>query len=402
MLLAPKPRENKDEEDGASTPVGNEDTDSSSKVSSTISTTRLIARDGGQGNKITILSRPKPIPTIPSATANPKEYVNVDIEHSLQPLVLTGRKGNRVGRKERERAKARRDRERAALEAEAGQASGSAQDQAQDLDAWRTEDDNGVGVVGEDAPPTGLEPNPFLELGARSSRKDTKNRGASVAIALKDNVLLDTTDDGSDGEVGREQEDGQEELEEDPNATPTKGARSRKNQRTKRMKPLVQAASFPTIHPDATQSPARSKIRDSKTVLNVSFDEGEELEEPRRVLDQSKRCRLLALAKKLQRVFPEQKKDLGKVIQRLEGNGITSNGQTTGSLARSGSMKKKGGKGHVRSGSGKGSGSYVASAAYLHEEGGVEELKEQDPAELLIVGAEPGEGDPLIHVFIDQ
>ena len=103
---------------------------------------------------ITILSRPKKVQQQAAGDEGDQRVVmaaagvgvgnGVDTalgaEDEPQPLVLTGKKGNRVGRKERERAKARRDKERAALLLQ--QASEPREPARGRHDDWDTDDDD--------------------------------------------------------------------------------------------------------------------------------------------------------------------------------------------------------------------------------------------------------------------
>ncbi|KAJ2923875.1 hypothetical protein H1R20_g13212, partial [Candolleomyces eurysporus] len=324
-----------------------------------------------------------------------------------QPLVLTGKKGNRVGRKERERAKAKRDKERAALllqqaseprEPARGRHDDWDVDEG-DLDQDDEDGDHGEDDVKEDDDDGEGEVGFFSSSPAAGDTQARPYKGAATGDAwdghtqnyqVRRELDLEHGENG-DAKGERELKQQQSTAEEALQASPP-SKRSRKSRTRRAAKTLVHAKSFPNLGSGG---------------LGLEDDEieVEHVSDPSASADQSKRSRLIALTHKLQVLFPEQKKDLKKVLQRLEGGGSgrTPAAVTSGSDKGPAPTGKKR-KGHVRHGSGKGgSGSYSTPSLSLFstEDSSVEE-QEQDPAELDVTGNPRGEGGALIHIFIDH
>ncbi|RXW20395.1 hypothetical protein EST38_g5449 [Candolleomyces aberdarensis] len=405
----------------------------------TTTTTTTDSTYGPDVKHITILSRPKKAQTqlqagISNAGVNGDKDPVATAEgvgegggigpggDEPQPLVLTGKKGNRVGRKERERAKAKRDKERAALllqqaseprepargrhddwDVDEGDLDQDDEDGDHGEDDAKEDDDDGEGEIGffSSSPAAGdtlarpykgaatgtpgtatprttkFDVNLTLNLGA----EDDERRGRSRP------GLRENGDAKGERELKQQQSTAEEALQASP---PSK--RSRKSRTRRAAKTLVHAKSFPNL------GSGELGLEDDEIEVELVSD-------PSVSVDQSKRKRLTALTHKLQVLFPEQKKDLKKVLQRLEGGGSgrTPAAVTSGSDKGPTSTGKKR-KGHVRHGSGKGgSGSYSTPSLSLFstEDSSVEE-QEQDPAEFDVTGNPRGEGGALIHIFIDH
>ncbi|KAH6903811.1 hypothetical protein BKA70DRAFT_1433203 [Coprinopsis sp. MPI-PUGE-AT-0042] len=122
-------------------------------------------------------------------------------------------------------------------------------------------------------------------------------------------------------------------------------------------------------------------------------------------LDQNKRNRLYILAHKLLTAFPEQKRDLKRIILKLEQS--TLNGATSSSS----STKKKGHKrstssgGYTSGGYGSGAGigiGTIPSMASFSNPDYIDYDEPQDPAEFDVQGPAHTPGASIVHVFIDQ
>jgi hypothetical protein len=393
---------------------------------------------------ITILSRPKKVQQQAAVGDGDQGVViaagalggtgggtALGVEDELQPLILTGKKGNRVGRQERERAKARRDKERAALLLQ--QASEPREPARGRHDDWDADDDDlgqddedgdhGEDDVKEDDDDGEGEVGFFSSSPAADGTlaRSYKGAAAMTTVTYKSipgtpgtatprttkfdvNLNLDVGAEDDDERRGRGRRDGmggtereakqhqqQSTAEEALQASPP-SKRSRKSRTRRAAKALVHAKSYPNL-------------RSGEMGLEDDDIEIELVSDPSATADQSKKIRLIALTHKLQVLFPEQKKDLKKVLQRLEGGGSgrTPAGLTSGSDKGTMSTGKKR-KGHVRHGSGKGGSGTHSTPSLSHfsnEDSSVEE-QEQDPAELDVTGNPPGEGGALIHIFIDQ
>ncbi|KAH6910006.1 hypothetical protein BKA70DRAFT_182901 [Coprinopsis sp. MPI-PUGE-AT-0042] len=122
-------------------------------------------------------------------------------------------------------------------------------------------------------------------------------------------------------------------------------------------------------------------------------------------LDQNKRNRLYILAHKLLTAFPEQKRDLKRIILKLEQS--TLNGATSSSS----STKKKGHKrstssgGYTSGGYGSGAGigiGTIPSMASFSNPDYIDYDEPQDPAEFDVQGPAHTPGASIVHVFIDH
>ncbi|KAF6760412.1 hypothetical protein DFP72DRAFT_959700 [Ephemerocybe angulata] len=339
----------------------------------------LDSTQGKEEKRITILTRPKP-----TTTDVARGDMN-ELDEGEPPLVLLGKKGNRVGRKERERIKVKHDREREALQ----QALGPRTHTRVQSDDWDADDDeiDYEDEEGEDDEVEGMRAGSrayiHQEFG-KGAYKSTPATPGTVTPTRIDFKLGTKVPDGIGMAKGSEQED----EEGEPNILSTPSKRSRKKPR-KRSKTISHARSFPNLR---------------RAAANGSLDLDEEYlsSEAVPVFDQSKRSRLIGLAYKLQLLFPEQQKDLTRIIQRLESAGRKHVGVPSGPSA-SGLGRKR--SRHSRTGSKGGGGAppLPSFSSFGHEEYSLDD-QEQDPAELDIVnkGPAPGDNGPLIHIFIDH
>lgn len=347
----------------------------------TVEATTTNILHGTNDKRIMILTRPRPPVTPPSAPSTLEE-----------PIRLTGKKGKRVGRKEREREKAKRDGERAALEA-AGPERSTRGDRGDDweLDGGKDEGDDEVDGEDEDGEEDGAEGDAgFSSSGASVTNIHTIRASAGSRAYIHEagpgkgfykstpatpRAISPTKADLDRQGHGDLVRGGEQDMDEPlVIIPPVKVGRSRKKSR-KRPKTLEHAKSYPNLRHDAIPDPEEQGRAPQALPL----------------LDQNKRSRLMDLASRLEAIFPEQNTDLKEVIQRLEG--VT---RRKVNLARTGSIGSgKGRSRHSRNGSLEGHVPQDISAG----------VQGQDPIELEVVGQTPVAFDgtvPLIHVFIDQ
>jgi hypothetical protein len=414
-------------------------------------------------------------------------------EVTVLPINLNGKKGKRVGRREREREKARHD----AINAEQELKEGDNMDIAVEDNSFEFDFDD------DDNDDDGLEPRDEDEEQGEDNdslsnlsllKPPRRRRDRSRRRKGRDTTYIHTVtgingaykstpgtpgghlhpyaiaNDG-DEQISPDVEIKQSSVEDDDvfepkiNTTPEK----RKRTRTKRLKP---ARSFPDMNVDtlaggstapalapapmvedrtqlAVMKATKGRVRaaellGSHDVLDMDRNQLQKyliasgsgiilMNSPPEPKNQpppdSKRGRLLALARQLRELFPEQYDDLGRIIQRIERAGATqgkakktvssdakedidTHPSTSRPISIPGSKRKRSRKGgHTRTGSESGT---TGGDGFDHDDeqlddpqnadGGAghaldieEEEEEIDPR-----GRPPKRSDALVHVFIDQ
>lgn len=387
------------------------------------------------------------------------------------PINLAGKKGKRVGRREREREKAKRD----GLVPGAGDGSeegGTIAVEDNNFGFGYENDDNGEGdEPREDEDEQGEDNDSLSNLSLlkppRKRDRSRRRKGRDIAHihtmagitgtyqstpgtpgGLNESDEVQIVGHGHEQEVGDSIEENDASI--DVNRTPEK----RKRTRTKRIKA---AQSIPDLALDtemgvagvsltsqlddvAATKPKKSKGSSDlvetfdKQYQNYLIASGSSLvlmntqPEMNQPPPDSKRGRIITLARQLRDLFPEQREDLGRVILRLEKQGAQgskvkrikpgdNNGEVdAGSTASRpvsipGSKGKKTRKGHTRGASeggttgGDGFDFDEDQAEEEHRDGAgvgnsieVNEVEEEiDPR-----GRPPKRGDVLVHVFVDQ
>ena len=228
---------------------------------------------------------------------------------------------------------------------------------------------------------------------------------------------------------------------------PDKESTGKKRTLTKRRKGLARVRSVPqldaeeptpyTVEETVTVTPGKSKLKKAKLkalaaaaasisalVPAVSDNGGSGVDFPNMAQPQTKRSRLIALAKELRQFFPEQRQELRRVTVRFEKQGMEPRGKgkkallTSDAVGVGGSAQsptkpalipvpgvRKSKRGHRRYGSE----SAIVDTNDDSIEGGdaadrdgMPEVEEEDEEELDPRGRPPKKGDVLIHVFIDQ
>jgi hypothetical protein len=212
-----------------------------------------------------------------------------------------------------------------------------------------------------------------------------------------------------------------------PNAVPDKSI-GRKRTLSKRRKALVRVSSVPqldaeepTLHAAEETIITPGKLKSKKAKSKAVAAGGADL--PDVDQPQTKRSRLIALAKELRQFFPEQRQELRRVTARFEKQGVEPRGKvkklTGGAVGVGGptllptipgllpvaGVRKSKRSDHRRSRS-------ETAILDTHDnsaEGGeaadrdfMPEVEEEDEEELDPRGRSPRKGDVLIHVFIDQ
>lgn len=416
------------------------------------------------------------------------------LDGSSSLISLMGKKGRRVGRKERDKEKMKMDLMKGGLDIGSGdvnpQPATSAGDggdfgaEYNDADGDEDDEDEGVepqeedeNVVGTNDSLAGLS---LLQPPRRKRSRSRRRKGrdttyihtlAGITDAYKSTpatpgrakgvigdemeevggIVKASTDESNSNEV--------DVFESKPNETP--GSEKRKRTRTKRVKALVHSTSVPQLKVDTTemgQKPAeeqadndnvsvktvkpkkgKSKVRpveDEEDILDMDRNQlrqlitesarvgsrlllaGGQPPEPQAPLaPETKRGRLLTLARKLKQLFPEQHEELGRVIARIEGTETTANSWLIGDVKRfkavsipAGKKKKPKKGGHVRTGS-EGT-SVEAFDLDDHDEDDAQasrpamnafpDIEEEEDEEIDPRGRPPKKGDVLVHVFIDQ
>jgi hypothetical protein len=235
------------------------------------------------------------------------------------------------------------------------------------------------------------------------------------------------------------------------------GGEKRKRTRTKRVKALTHSTSDPQLKADAkvgekpveleedndnasvkTAKPKKGKNKtrsaeDEEGILDMDRNQlsklisesarvgsrlllsgGQPLEPPPQPAPDSKRGRLLTLARKLRQLFPEQHEELGRVIARIEGTETTAKTRLASDANRSkvvpipvGKKKKSSKGGHMRIGS-EGTGGEGFEFDDEDDAQGIRPIInsfpdiEEEDEEIDPRGRPPKKGDVLVHVFVDQ
>ncbi|EAU86881.2 hypothetical protein CC1G_11600 [Coprinopsis cinerea okayama7 len=439
--------------------------------------TRGLSSTGGEGSKDADIIRSEE-GVIPSFHNNydddnvPGKEHQLGEDDPLPPINLTGKKGKRVGRREREREKARRDAERLlALSSEiSGEAPGGADSPHYDDTSHNeyssqshgtTEDsshDESYDSTSSSSLPGNslLQPPPSLRSGSRTPRLKTqgsvgtirgvytgveglfvsegqsfvnedediikdgdevKSAKAKKKAKTKEKEKVSSTAEADSAEVPKAKKDkkdkkvrvSKDNKDKDKEKTKDVSEPTSSKKRSKRSKSLIlhHAKSYPNIRLEAQLDGTSYGYRSGSKYNAIERGKSFEYEDLTHssyedVLDQSKRSRLLRLARQLLLAFPEQKRDLNKVIGRLEA-GYAGEGQAAvgGGVVRGETAPIKGPskKGHVRSSSASattsGGGGVSVPALEFEEE-------PQDPAEFDILGAAHTPGASIVHVFIDH
>ena len=415
----------------------------------------------------------------------------LDGSSSSSMISLMGKKGRRVGRKERDKEKMKMDVMKGVLDigggvvnpqpaSNAGVGGGDLGAEYHDADGDEDFEDEGVepqeeedeNVVGTNDSLAGLSLlQPPRRKRDRSRRRKGPNTLAGITDSLKSTpatpghakgvisdemeevggIVKASTDESNSHEV--------DVFESKPNETP--GSEKRKRTRTKRVKSLVHSTSVPQLKVDTIETgekppeekaavnddvsvktvkskKGKSKVRpvgDEEDILDMDRNQMRQLitesarvgsrlllaggqpPEPQAPLaPETKRGRLLTLARKLKQLFPEQHDELGRVIARIEGTETAAaNSWLTGDVKRSkavsipaGKKKKPKKGGHVRTGS---EGTSLEGFD-LDDEDDVQggrramnafpDIEEEEDEEIDPRGRPPKKGDVLVHVFIDQ
>jgi len=415
----------------------------------------------------------------------------LDGSSSSSMISLMGKKGRRVGRKERDKEKMKMDLMKGVLDigggavnaqlatgadvggdfgAEYNDADGDEDEEDEGLEPQEEEDENAAGTNDSLAGLSLLQPpRRKRDRSRRRKGRDTTyiHSLAGIADAYKSTpatpghtkgVISDEMEEVGGIVKASTDENNSNEVDvfgSKPNEAP--GSEKKKRTRTKRVKALVHSTSVPqlkvdtemgekpaeeadndnvsvkTVKPKKGKSKVRPPAEDEEDILDMDRNQlrqlitesarvgsklvlaGGQLPEPRAPLGaDTKRGRLLTLARKLKQLFPEQHEELGRVIARIEGTETTTNSWMTGDVKRTkpvsipaGKKKKQKKGGHVRTGS---EGTSLealdpddeddvqASRPAMNAFPDIEEEDEEiDPR-----GRPPKKGDVLVHIFIDQ
>lgn len=211
-------------------------------------------------------------------------------------------------------------------------------------------------------------------------------------------------------------------LDEAPIPAATNAATgSKKKKRSRRARTLLsRSKSYPNLRA-ATELGTESLKRrlgfltsgsGSGAASNAGSGGGLEFE-PDLYLDQNKRNRLYILAHKLLTIFPEQKRDLKRVILKFEQNTLNGATSSSSNVKKNKTTTKKGHKRSASSGGGGyGSGGYgsgpgigvgtTPSMASFSNPDYIDYDEPQDPAEFDIQGPAHTPGASIVHIFIDH
>ena len=304
-------------------------------------------------------------------------------------ITLTGKKGKRVGRKEREREKAEKDKEREKSQTDGvlPKLSGNLEDEFEftfEFEKDENEDDEDEDEDEEEDIAFSSSSNSGQpSVGLKRGEKAHIHRSLTAGVYKSTPPTPGTRTPkvrGPDVAGGILDESG-------PNPREKK-----KKARTRASKTLVHSQSFPDLKADNTlgegssdtggQGKKETKGKERKNGVTAMAPE---------IVEQDKRSRLIGLARKLQQLFPEQQVNLRKVVNRLQNRPQRRNvPEETNSVANSNGKR---GKGHVR----------TESVDTELPEGDEDQMEEPDGSEELDPrGRSPRKGDTLIHVFVDQ
>ena len=409
----------------------------------------------------------------------------LDGSSSSSMISLMGKKGRRVGRKERDKEKMKMDAMKGVLDigggavnpqpaSNAGVGGGDFGAEYHDADGDEDDEDEGVepqeeedeNVVGTNDSLAGLS---LLQPPRRKRDRSRRRKGSNTLAGITDShKSAPATPGHAKGVISDEMEevggivkastDENNSLEVDvfeskPNETP--GSEKKKRTRTKRVKALVHSTSVPQLKVDTIetgekppeekadnddvsvktvkQKKGKNKVRpvqDEEDILDMDRNQLRQLitesarvgsrlllaggQPPEPQAPETKRGRLLTLARKLKQLFPEQHDELGRVIARIEGTETAANSWVTNDVKRSkavsipaGKKKKPKKGGHVRTGS---EGTSLEGFD-LDDEDDVQRGRpamnafpdiEEEDEEIDPRGRPPRKGDVLVHVFIDQ
>ena len=298
-------------------------------------------------------------------------------------ITLTGKKGKRIGRKEREREKAKKDKEREKSQTDGvlPKLPGNLEDEFEftfelEKDEDEDEDDEDEDEE-EDIAFSSSSNSGQPSVGLKRGEKAHIHRSLTAGVYKSTPPTPGTRTPkvrGPDVAGGILDESGPKPRE------------KKKKARTRASKTLIHSQSFPDLKADNTLGEGSSD-----TGGQGKKREHEVTATPPEIIEQDKRSRLIGLARKLQQLFPEQQVNLGKVVNRLQKRTQRRNRpEETNSVANSNGKR---GKGHVR----------TESVDSELPEGDIDQMEEPDGGEELDPrGRPPRKGDTLIHVFVDQ
>lgn len=302
-------------------------------------------------------------------------------------LTLTGKKGKRIGRKEREREKAKKDKEREKSQTDGvlPKLPGNLEDEFEftfelekDEDEDEDDEDEEEDIAFSSSSNSG-QPSVGLTRGERAHIHRSLAAGVYKSTPTTPGTRTPKVR-GADITGGMVDESGPKPRE------------KKKKVRTRASKTLIHSQSFPDLKVDNTPGEGTSDTGgQGKKETKEKVRKHEVTATTPEIFKQDKRSRLIGLARKLQQLFPEQQADLGKVVNRLENRTQRRNGpEETNPVANSNGKR---GKGHVR----------IESVSTDLPEDDEEQMEEPDGSEELDPrGRPPRKGDTLIHIFVDH
>jgi len=325
-------------------------------------------------------------PTVPETDGEEKEDGgNGTRTPTASGITLTGKKGKRIGRKEREREKAKKDKERekSQIDGVLPKLPGNLKDEFEFTFESEEDEDEDDEDEEEDFAFSSSSNSGQPSIGLKRGEKAHIHRSLAAGVYKSTPPMPGTRTPkvrGPDVAGGI--------LDE----SEPKPREKKKKVRRRVSKTLIHSQSFPDLKVDNTlgegtsdtgcQGKKETKGKERKHEVTATAPE---------IVEQDKRSRLIGLARKLQQLFPEQQVDLGKVVNRLESRTQRRYGpEETNSVVNSNGKR---GKGHVRTES-------VDTDLPERDEDQMEEpdgSEELDPR-----GRPPRKGDTLIHVFVDQ
>lgn len=365
---------------------------------------------------------------------------------NVSKISVTGTKGKRVGRREREREKLKFDMMK-------GQ---SSRDVRKAIDSLGFSDEFDIGAEYEDGngnvdeegeeEPDGLGENDSISNMSllqppRRKRSQRKPEGdtdhpVAVDIVYQDKDVMSVSPNGRVSFTGQTStvhevdgcghghghptgnaDEGEDVFASKPNVAGEKEKEKKKRTRPKRIKTTsqLQPEVDTKVADDDDPGPSKLKESEGKGMRSDDFDRNMVV-----APSSSKRGRLLSLAQNLQQLFPEQREELGRVIKYVMKEEAATNKRKvigTADVHESGEPPglvkslpipvpgkgKKSREGHTK----------AASESIIALEPDVEggkgkhaatdgETEEPDEEEIDPRGRVPKKKDPLIHVFIDQ
>lgn len=344
----------------------------------------------GHGENDTLL-RPISIlrpPAAPETDGGEEEDGGNGARTPTSGINLMGKKGKRVGRKEREKEKAKKDKERekSQIDGVLPKLPGNLEDEFEftfelenDEDEDEDDEDEDEDIAFSSSSNSG-QPSVGLKRGENAHIHRSLTAGVYKSTPPTPGTRTPKVRGPPDVAGGILDESGPKPKE------------KKKKPRTRASKTLIHSQSFPNLKVDDTlgegssdtggQGKKETKGKERKREVAATAPE---------IVEQDKRSRLIGLARKLQQLFPEQQADLGKVVNRLQNRSQRRGGpEETNSVANSNGKR---GKGHVR----------TESADTELPEGDEDQMEAPDGSEEFDPrGRPPRKGDTLIHVFVDH